>query len=194
MIALVKRLIWRMVDIFVFLTALIRNPREMGAILPSSSRLAEEMVSHISMHGNDMVVDLGAGTGVVTLALIKAGIDPAKIIAIECSSSLSKKLQKRFPLIQVINGDAVDLSCLLGDKKSLVNTIVSGIPLRSLHQSVSQAILQQISNILPLGGRYIQFTYQYKQNLIFSPVCFKQTFSKIIWQNMPPARVDVFEI
>src|SRR4051812_21621204 len=84
--------IHRLADILTFLKVMIRNPRTTGAILPSSNRLAREMVSHVSLRADELVVELGAGTGVVTGALIEAGIDPTKIIAIEFSPLLSKKL------------------------------------------------------------------------------------------------------
>ena len=188
------RFIQRVTDVFTFIKALIKNPRATGAILPSSNRLAKEMASHVSLKKDELIVELGAGTGVVTGALIAAGIHPSKIIAIECSPILAKKLCERYPGVQVIEGDAAELLSLLGNKSAQVKTVISGLPLRSLSKVTAQTILHQISNLLISGGKYIQFTYQYKQNLFFSPICFKRKSSKMIWRNMPPARVDVFEV
>jgi phosphatidylethanolamine/phosphatidyl-N-methylethanolamine N-methyltransferase len=190
----VKRLIQRMLDIFIFFKVLVRNPRITGAILPSSNRLAKEMVSHVVIDKRNLVLELGAGTGVVTAALLKMGVRPEKIIAIEFSEVLAKKLQKRFPEIHVIEGNAVYLDILIGEQESCVNTVISGLPLRSLPKAVSETILQKISALLPAGGRYIQFTYSFKQNPSFSPLHFKRKYSKMVWLNLPPARVDVFEL
>jgi phosphatidylethanolamine/phosphatidyl-N-methylethanolamine N-methyltransferase len=192
--SLVKKLTQRILDTFTFLKVLVRNPRITGAVLPSSNRLAMEMVSHVEKNQEGFIVELGAGTGVVTSALLKAGIQPERIIAIELSEELAKKLQKRFPRIQVIEGNAVYLDILLGDAAPGVKTIISGLPLRSLPKPVSETILQKISNILKSGGKYIQFTYSLKQNPSFVPMNVKKKYSKMVWLNLPPARVDVFEL
>jgi len=191
---MIKRWARRMLDALVFFKTSVRHPRMTGAILPSSNRLAKEMVSHVILNEGELVVELGAGTGVVTEALIKSGISPSHIIAIEYSPILAKKLQKRFPTVQVIKGDAANLIALLGDQHARVSTVISGLPLRSLPKLTSQKILQQIAALLPSGSRYIQFTYYVGQSLFFSPMRIKSNYSKIIWLNLPPARVDVFEV
>jgi len=51
------------------LFALLRNPASTGAVLPSSRRLANAMAN--AALGADAVVELGAGTGPVTEALLR---------------------------------------------------------------------------------------------------------------------------
>ncbi len=175
-----------------FLKALAHNPRATGAIFPSSPFLAKEMVSHIVQNHEDIVVELGAGTGAVTKALLQSGIDPNTIVAIESSSDLVKKLRHRFPAVQVIEGNAADLALLLATEKREVHTIISSLPLRSLPKPVTQSILNQIDSVLSKQGRYIQFTYSFTQDSSFALANFKHILSKRIWMNLPPARVDVW--
>jgi len=180
----------RCVGIIAFYKALLANPRTIGAVIPSSKYLAKEMASHVPMNNKNLVVELGPGTGVVTEALLKMGIAPERIVAVEYSYHFACQLHKRFPNIHIIRGDAVNLLQLLGDDKENVCAVVSSLPLRSLPRITANIIVNQISQLLQPNGKYIQFTYGYKKNDFDMP--HRKIFSKRIWTNIPPARVDVF--
>lgn len=175
-----------------FLKALIMNPRATGAILPSSKRLARAMVSHIDFIENSLVVELGAGTGVITQAMLDRGIPPQQIIAIECAPHLAKKLRLRFPDITVVEGNAAHLTGLLKDRMQPISTVISGLPLRSLPATVKEMILVAIPDVLSVKGRYIQFTYDIRKGEDFYPSHYKLAESDIVWRNIPPAKVDVY--
>jgi len=55
-----------------FLREWVAQPGIVGAIWPSSHRLAHGMAQHIPIRGDGLVVEIGAGTGVVTQALLEA--------------------------------------------------------------------------------------------------------------------------
>lgn len=197
-----KQALSKQEEIAIFFKALLMNPREMGAIFPSSHWLATEMASHALLEDDGLVIELGPGTGAITKALFEAGVNPANLIAVEYSHDLVVKLCSEFPTLQVIEGNAVNLRALLsdyfgdnsGDASHKVSTIISSLPLRSLPESVTQAILQEIAGILPVGSKYIQFTYSVRQNNFESLIHYRHHVSKWIWFNLPPARVDVFTI
>lgn len=150
------------------------------------------MAAHVPIAEKGFIIELGAGTGVVTEALLNRGIHPSRLIAIESARELAEKLQLHYPDIKVISGSAAHLENLL-DQKLPISAIVSSLPLRSLPKKTTHAILTQIVNILPVNKPYIQFTYSYCKNN-FEPLnqyCYPIS-SKRIWLNIPPARVDVF--
>src|SRR5579885_257032 len=179
-------------DKIVFFKTVVSQPRTTGAIFPSSKHLANEMASHVLKQNNGIVLELGAGTGVVTDAILQSGIKPEDMIVIEYSHDLVELLRNRFPNIKIIEGTAEHLSTLLLGEERKINTIISSLPLRSLPLAVSQAILDEIQHILPAGGRYIQFTYSFKRDRFSSRANFERCVSKRIWKNLPPARVDVW--
>lgn len=177
---------------FSFLKAVIKNPRVTGAVLPSSKRLARVMTDYIHCVDNSLVVELGAGTGVITQAIIDRGIPPEQIIAVEYSAPLAKKLRQRFPRITVLQGNAAHLAELLRDRAQPVSTIISGLPLRSLPIALKDDILFAISQVLSPEGRYIQFTYDIRNHKnSFYPEYYTLDDSEIVWRNIPPARVEV---
>ncbi len=191
--AYAKRLLSKHAMLLTFFKALVMNPSATGAIFPSSKRLAQEMASHVLLDDSALVVELGSGTGVVTDALLQAGVNPNQLILVEYSPDLVQKLRLRFPHVRIIEGNAAQLGTLLRDENT-VKTIISSLPLRSLPPSTTHAILDQIKTILPSGGRYIQFTYSLRQNKLVPFRNQQKIISKHIWRNIPPARVDVWTV
>ena len=56
-----------------FLREFLEAPAGVGAVWPSSEHLARGMAARIDPRGDGLVVELGAGTGVVTRALLDRG-------------------------------------------------------------------------------------------------------------------------
>lgn len=180
------------VHTFSFLKAVAMNPRATGAILPSSRRLARAMASCIQVTENTLVVELGAGTGVITQAILDRGVPPGQVIAVEYCAHLAQKLRQRFPGITVIEGNAAHLTDLLKNSKQEVSTIISGLPLRSLPLEIKERVIAEIPEVLSATGRYIQFTYDIRNGQDFYPSHYQLTGSKIIWRNVPPAKIGVY--
>jgi phospholipid N-methyltransferase len=188
----------RQAPLALFAREILANPRTVGAALPSSDRLARAMAAQVPKHDDRLVLELGAGTGVITQALTQH-LDPARIVSIEVSAHMSLHLQQRFPHIQVIHGDACYLKELLGDQYHRIGSIVSGLPFRSLPRSVVHGISTQLHPLLATGATLIQFTYDLRGRSIPHlesrlGLQLRRVNSQIVWRNFPPARVDVFQI
>ena len=85
------------------LFALLRNPASTGAVLPSSRTLANAMAN--AAVGADAVIELGAGTGPVTDALLRK-LPGVPLIAVELQASMARRLQARFPAVDVRQASA----------------------------------------------------------------------------------------
>ncbi|MGE3308821.1 MAG: class I SAM-dependent methyltransferase [Limisphaerales bacterium] len=182
---------------FVFAREAFANPREIGAVTPSSPNLARRMARLIPAADAGLVVELGAGTGVVTKALLDRGIAPDRLFAVELSPSLASLLRSRFHDVHVLCGDAANLRRLLrragadphSHSHSAPVTIVSSLPLRSLPAPKVQSIVREISALIRPSGRWIQYTYALAHRDF--PDGFHRSQSSFVWGNIPPARVDV---
>ncbi|MDG4554693.1 MAG: methyltransferase domain-containing protein [Candidatus Competibacter sp.] len=170
------------------------NPRAMGAACPSAPALASCMASRVPLDRDGLVVELGGGTGAVTAALLKHGVPPWKLVVIERSPTLANHLRQRFPQLRIVQGDAAQLTQLLGhDRSRGVGGIVSSLPLRSLPPAVTRAVSHQFETLLDAGGLLVQYTYDLRGTHPRLLPRFRRRSSKIVWSNLPPARVEVFE-
>ena len=143
-----------------FVTAWFRNPLQTGALLPSGQPLARAMARHADPHRADPVVELGAGTGAITRALLARGLAPRRLVAIEKDPALCRILMLRFPEVTVLRGDAAGLGALLAEAGvERPGTLVSGLPLVGMTRRLRERVLEQIFACLDPGGAFVQFTY-----------------------------------
>ncbi|MDR0765272.1 MAG: hypothetical protein LBE65_06765 [Synergistaceae bacterium] len=175
------------------LKALARNPRDMGTLFPSSSRLAGTMAGAVSprMAKNGVLIELGAGTGPVTEALLKRGIPPKRLIVIEKSPALAEYILKCFPHVDVRCLGAEEMSACLPER-TRVSAIISSLPFRSLPKEVSVSIMREVECTLSSGGIFVQFTYALVGKMPFIPAGFRRVRTRLVPFNVPPAKVEVY--
>jgi phosphatidylethanolamine/phosphatidyl-N-methylethanolamine N-methyltransferase len=181
----------------IFGKELLRNPGPVGAAVPSSPALARGMARMVPASDDGYVVELGAGTGAITTGLIRSGVRPDRLLAVEYSPAMVEVLRKRFPDITVLEGDACDLNNLLrrnfGEHRPKISAVVSGLPLRSLPCRKVARLFLEVRRLLSDGGRFIQFTYALHRPSRF-PQCFRCTDWSVVWFNLPPARVESYAV
>jgi phosphatidylethanolamine/phosphatidyl-N-methylethanolamine N-methyltransferase len=177
-----------------FAREILANPRAMGAACPSAPLLSSSMAARVPRDRAGIVVELGGGTGAVTTALLEHGVPARKLVVVERSPTLARHLRQRFPQLRILQGNAAYLTQLLGDDAAgRIDSIVSSLPLRSLHPATTRAIGHQFETLLEPGGLLIQYTYDLRGTHSRLLPSFRRVSSKIVWGNLPPARVEVFE-
>ena len=175
------------------LKKMIRNPRTMGAISPSSPALCKRMVREALQaveSTTDFVVELGPGTGCITAALLARGVAPDRLICVELDPELHKYMTDRFPEVQIILGDAAKLEEILDKKCGKIAAIVSGIPLKNLPLAAEKKIVRACHAALRPQGKMVQFTYGIRPTSTVPG--FERTFSGFVLLNLPPAFVWTF--
>lgn len=170
----------------------INKPRSVGALFPSSSKLAERMTEHIDFQTADYIIEYGPGTGIFTDKLIKKRRKETQIILIEQNAAFCSMLKKKYlneKNLIVIHGSAEDTGKYMNQYKiPAADYIVSGLPFASLPKDHTLSILDETRRILGDKGTFITFQYSLlKKNLI------GQYFSEMSCQreylNIPPAYV-----
>ena len=176
-----------------FLRRWIANPKQLGAVFPSSRALARAMARCAleDLNPEEKILELGAGTGRFTQALIDAGIPEHRLLCIEIDPNLGIYLKKKFPKAKVVVGNACALEQIL--KAELVNidigVVISGLPMLNFPALVQQEILRGCFKVLKSKGQFLQFTYSPFTSI--RSKCFSLSRTRKCWvfNNFPPATI-----
>jgi len=189
-----KNLIAVLSDSTVFLREWLANPQRTGSVAPSSPQLAAAMARWLPADPESFVLELGPGTGPVTDALIKRGLREEKLVAIEHNPKMAGLLREKFPRAQIITGDAWQLDELLRERQiESVGAVISSLPLLNFSEEQAGVLAQKIRAVLEPDGNWVQFTYRIHKLRPRGASTFRLRASKIVWLNLPPARVSVFQ-
>jgi len=191
-----RKLIATLSDSTVFIREWLANPQRTGAVAPSSPQLGAAMARWLPRNPESYVLELGPGTGAVTDALLKYGLREDRLIGIEKNPALAKILRKRFPHANIITGDAWDLNSLLADRShpvESVGAVISSLPLLNFPKEQADELAQKIRAILEPRGRWVQYSYHILKDRTRGGEFFRLIASKVVWFNLPPARVSVYQ-
>jgi phosphatidylethanolamine/phosphatidyl-N-methylethanolamine N-methyltransferase len=182
-----------------FLKRWLRRPLAVGAVVPSGPWLTREIArTTLDVLGErpGHVVELGAGTGEVTRALLEIGIPAERLAVVERDPEMSAFLRRHFHGPKIIEGDAARLPLLLRTHGiDRVAVVVSGLPLLSLPADIVNGIVHGVFDALPRGGSMVQFTYGPAPPVpqgLRDRLHLVAKRSGRVWRNLPPAVVWTF--
>jgi len=149
-----------------FIAEACKHPREVSTIFPSSRFLAMAMADEVDFQCSDVIVELGAGDGALTQPLVDRLQSDTQLLLVEVNEQFCESLREKYRdhekwnQIQVLQREAQNLDQICEDLGiDSVDAIVSGLPLTSLPDSLSNEILDVTHDVLSPGGIYVQFTY-----------------------------------
>lgn len=141
-----------------FIYALVRSPKNIGAIVPSSPFLAKKIVKHIQRRGYPInILEVGAGTGVFTGKIIEKMDELDRLDVIELDADLCEILRKKCKTYK-----NVFIHCLsVTDFKADVSYdfIVSGLPFNAFSSGLVASIIQKYKNLIKPNGIISYFEY-----------------------------------
>ncbi len=175
-----------------FLRSWFERPLLTGAVTPSGRFLADAMASYIHPRRKGPVVELGPGTGPVTEALLRRGIEQERLILVEYSEDFCQLLKRRYPRATIIQGDAYGAGEVLADVvKEPCAAVLSSLPLLTKPMAQRIELLAAAHDLLDRNAPFVQFTYGVKPPIPTADH-YTVTPSDRIWLNFPPARVWVY--
>src|SRR3982751_1609588 len=135
-----------------FLQAFLKNPAKVGSITPSSPELAKRMIAGIKPQPDDVVLELGVGTGAITKFLQEIVPDDSSYLGIELDRDLVRSLKKNYPDMMIVRGDALEAD-MIHRRSGLgkVGTIICCLPFVSMPNEVGDNILQEIDKFMQRG-------------------------------------------
>ena len=143
-----------------FLQAFLKNPGKVGAITPSSPELAQKMVRGLAPNEENIVLELGVGTGAITKYLQEILPDGKSYLGIELDAGLVKSLKVNYPQLKIVRGNACD-TFSIHQKSGLgkVGYVICCLPFVSIPNEVGEIILNEIDKFMALGCVFRTFQY-----------------------------------
>ena len=179
-----------------FLQAFLKNPLKVGAITPSSPELAEEMLRDIRPSADNIVLELGVGTGAITRHLRNIVPDEQSYLGIELDSDLAQKLKDEMPEMRIESGNALEMH-EIHTRSGLgkVGYIICCLPFVTIPNEINERILQEADRFMSDGCLFRTFIYAHGY---YMPSAIKirefmrnrhgkSLRSKLVMKNVPPA-------
>src|SRR5271165_7033245 len=75
----------------------LANPVQMGSVVPSSAALCARIVRQTRRAQDEAVLELGAGTGVISRALLESGVPADRLFVVEIAPAMAAHLRRALP-------------------------------------------------------------------------------------------------
>ena len=175
-----------------FFRAFLAAPRRIGAIAPSSRGLAQRMARIATADQPPLVAELGAGTGVITRALLSVLGDDAQLYAFEIHPPFVAHLRRtlRDTRLHLIDASASTLA-LLAEREGLpgFDAIVSALPFSRMPRAATEQIVQAAARSLRPGGVFVALQYHPWYLLPLLRREFHAVRREVYLWNLPPALI-----
>lgn len=178
--------------------AFVRKPTRVGAVAPSSRRLAERMAAGMELESAATVIELGAGTGVFTRLIAERVREGTLVLAFEIDARLAAALDGCIPGVRVVNDSAERVQDhLRAAGRDGADAILSGLPWANFSRVKQETLLAAVHGALRPGARFSTFAYipaawlptGRRFRALLQARFATVEASRIVWQNLPPAFV-----
>jgi phospholipid N-methyltransferase len=181
-----------------FFKRFLSNPREVGALCPSTRHLAAAMVRNLDLAAEDVVVEYGVGTGsfTPTIGRLVEATPFARYLGIEREPGFVDILRERFPRLEFANAQVEQVEQLLQDHHMKApRAVLSGLPLILL--PTMEEIVRTTERVLAPGGEFRTFSYLQsyptraagRLRRLMKQTFAEFTMSRLVLRNFPPAFV-----
>lgn len=173
-----------------FLKEGLKNFKTMGTVARSSRFLSRRMIKNVDFSASKVIIELGAGDGVITRRILGQMNVHSRLICFEVNPNMVEILSTiNDPRLIIIQDSAENL---LIHMKSFdideVDTIISALPFVILPETLRNNILNTSKMALKDSGKFIQMHYSLKEKALYT-----SRFSKVnisfVPLNIPPAFV-----
>lgn len=186
-----------------FALAAVCDFQSVASVAPSSKYLAHAMLEGLPLNEARTVVELGAGTGAITGALLESLPPQATLLAFEINPEFISYLRKSFPdpRLVLVNARAENLGPELRRRGyDRVDAVVSSLSLRFMPDHIQRVLQDVLAPFMDEKSVYTQYQYVHgvrlengriyrHSSLPFLREYFDSIQCRTIWRNLPPAQV-----
>jgi phosphatidylethanolamine/phosphatidyl-N-methylethanolamine N-methyltransferase len=181
-------------DRVVFLLEFLRHPWQIASVTPSSRALERRVVELAEVARAHVVVEIGAGTGGTTRAILDALPARARLLVVEINPRFCALLERIADArLTVHRGSAAELSdALARHGLAAPDAVISGIPFSTIDRNCGTRILESIAAALAPGGRFVAYQWSRRVASLARPFL-GAAQRKTELRNIPPQRLYRWE-
>jgi phosphatidylethanolamine/phosphatidyl-N-methylethanolamine N-methyltransferase len=174
----------------VFLQEFLKHPYQVASIIPSSRFLEQRISQQAAISSAHTVVELGAGTGGTTRAMLRDLPRDAKLLVVEINTRFCELLRRIDDKRLIVHhGNAQDLqNALVQHGLPAPDVIVSGIPFSTMGNGTGTQILKAVAAALAPGGRFVAYQVSKQVDELASPLLGSAQVEVELF-NIPPMRI-----
>ncbi len=175
---------------FSFLKEGLKNLRTTGTITRSSPSLCRAAIEGINFQEAKVIVELGAGDGVITRHILRQLRPDGMVLAFEVAADLCEDMRAiGDPRLIVVQDSAEQIQAYLqAHQLGQADAVVSAIPFAILPPAVGKKIVAAAHDCLKPAGRYQQLHYSLKTKNYYREA-FGNVHTRWVPWNLPPAFV-----
>ncbi len=180
---------------FYFAKESIKQLKTTGTITRTSKKTCQKMVSYLDFENADVIVELGAGDGVITKHILKKMKPNTKLIVFEVLEQFCDKLREiDDDRLIVVQDSAENLPKYLKENGfEKAHDVLSAIPFVVLEDDLAEKILKTVRDNMRKDGILVQLHYSTLAKKIYEKV-FKSVKVQFFPMNIPPAFIHLCRI
>jgi phospholipid N-methyltransferase len=174
-----------------FFGEFLRHPAMIGAVLPSSQKTIDHMLSKVDWANTRLFVEYGPGVGTFCGDILARLPADGTLLVIDTNPVFVDYLRRRFadPRFLAVNGSAADVNQILADHGfDKADYILSGLPFSTLPDGVAPAIAEATHRALRVGGAFLVYQYSRFVEALIAPH-FARIDNEREWVNLPPCQL-----
>ncbi len=177
-----------------FLREGFKDMKTTGAVTRSSKALCQGMIKPVDFTNARLIIELGAGDGVITKHILKSMHKDCKLISFEVNPRFCAKLKEINDSRLIIAEDSAEnIGQYIQDlKREDVDYVISAIPFVTLPNELGYDIVGKCQKYLKKGGLFVQLHYSFLVKKIYKDIFGDLSIKFVPW-NIPPAFVFICE-
>jgi phospholipid N-methyltransferase len=177
-----------------FLQEFMKHPFQIGSVIPSSRFLERRIVEAAGITSARTIVELGAGTGGTTRAILNGMPLNGTLLSVEINPHFHALLSRiEDERLIVHRGSACELREILAlHGIGAPEAVISGIPFSTMSQRSGSQVIEAVSSLLAPNGRFVAYQVSKRVEDLCRPhLGAGQMALEVL--NIPPMRVYQWE-
>jgi len=168
-----------------FTVSAFKNLKQTGSLFRSSKFLAEKLTDSLSPKKSMVIIELGAGDGVITKQILSKMGPDSKLYSYEINPIFVPRLQAiGDERLTVFNSSVTEIASDFQENE--IDMVISSLPLTNFDSVFKKQLMNDVKTLLKPEGPFIQYQYSINDKS-FLKNSFANFTTNFCLLNLPPA-------